>query len=310
MSSSRPTIQNVEKGFNSLRFQLSNSSIAFANALRRVMIAEVPTFAIEHVQYNQNTSPLPDEFIAHRLGLIPLVSDNIDKMSFSEECTCEGNGCPRCQVLFYCNVTCTEETYEVTTNDLKPFKLDYGPEYQEYYDLGDKIVPAQLPAIPGQEPEPILIAKLGIGQTLSFVATAVKGIGRVHAKWSPVCCCAYHQPPEKFIINHARLSECSDSLLKRVVSVCPKKIFKRDPGESSISTVHEEDCIYCQQCQEFLKGKDIEDVIIINPKPNTFIFEIETTGSLQPNNVVHQAFVVLTRKLERLSDDVAHATIN
>lgn len=53
-------------------FDLKGVEPPLANALRRIMIAEIPSMAIEKVAMWQNTSVIPDENLAHRVGLIPI----------------------------------------------------------------------------------------------------------------------------------------------------------------------------------------------------------------------------------------------
>lgn len=64
-----------EPSENELIFEISGIDVSFANALRRIMIAEVPTVAIEHVYFWNNSSIVHDEVLAHRIGLIPLNCD-------------------------------------------------------------------------------------------------------------------------------------------------------------------------------------------------------------------------------------------
>lgn len=50
---------------------------AIANAFRRILLAEVPTMAVEKVLVYNNTSIVQDEILAHRLGLIPIHADPV-----------------------------------------------------------------------------------------------------------------------------------------------------------------------------------------------------------------------------------------
>jgi DNA-directed RNA polymerase subunit D len=57
-----------------IEFLLEGMPVAFANILRRYVIARVPVFAISTVTFYDNTSALFDEYIAHRIGLIPIIT--------------------------------------------------------------------------------------------------------------------------------------------------------------------------------------------------------------------------------------------
>jgi DNA-directed RNA polymerase II subunit RPB3 len=81
-----PQVEITELKKDSMKFILSQTDASVANALRRIMIAEVPTMAIDLVEFENNTSVLNDEFIAHRLGLIPLTSSSMHKFNFTRVC--------------------------------------------------------------------------------------------------------------------------------------------------------------------------------------------------------------------------------
>lgn len=55
-----------------MRLKLSGATYNFVNSLRRVIMTSIPTFAVDSVTFYDNTSAMFDEYIAHRIGLIPL----------------------------------------------------------------------------------------------------------------------------------------------------------------------------------------------------------------------------------------------
>jgi DNA-directed RNA polymerase subunit D len=67
-------VQFVDRDEREARFLVRPITPAFANGIRRAMIADVPTFSIDTVRFIENSSVMFDEQIGLRLGLVPLTT--------------------------------------------------------------------------------------------------------------------------------------------------------------------------------------------------------------------------------------------
>jgi DNA-directed RNA polymerase subunit D len=67
-------VEYVERDDRSARVLIRGLTPAFANGIRRAMIADVPTFSIDTVRFLENSSVMFDEMIGLRLGLVPLTT--------------------------------------------------------------------------------------------------------------------------------------------------------------------------------------------------------------------------------------------
>src|SRR6056297_3300747 len=65
-------VEFIEREERAAKFLVRGVTPAFANGIRRAMIADVPTLAIDEVRFIENSSVMFDEQIALRLGLVPL----------------------------------------------------------------------------------------------------------------------------------------------------------------------------------------------------------------------------------------------
>src|SRR3989338_2657566 len=196
-------IRSLEKDKEKLSFILKDSTHSFANALRRIMIEDVPTMAIEDVEFRKNSSILYDEVIAHRLGLITLTTD-LKSYNIPDECKCDGKGCARCQLKMTLK---TKGPAMVYASDIKTRDAAIKPVYPK-----------------------TIIVKLLKNKALELEATAVLGKGSVHSKWCPGLV-YYKQRP--IIEIDSKCDGCG-----KCVEVCPTKTLELKDSKASVSKDH------------------------------------------------------------------------
>ena len=266
-------IQILEEKDNSLRFVLKGVSHAYANALRRAMMAEVPAMAIDDVIIIENTSVLYDEIVAHRLGLIPLKTD-LDAFVLPEECDCKSElGCSKCRASFTLEAESVDEPVMVYSSDLKS---------------DGEVVP-----VSGSIP----IVKLGPSQRLKLELYAKLGRGLEHAKWQPVAACAYKYQP-KVTLNPDNLANP-----EQVIQICPSDVYVPNP-DSKIAVRDELACTLCMDCVEKAAPIDAKKPfpVKIEGDENSFVFYVETTGCMPSKRIVAEASKVLEKKAVNLTD--------
>ena len=151
----------ISKDSQKIAIKLKGIPLEYANALRRVCLNGVPVFAIDTVDIIENTSVLPDEGLAHRLGLIPLKTD-LSRFNEPTKCDCQSeSGCSNCKILLVLDSDVSQVTRTVLSNEL--------------LSEDDTIKPVS---------DKIPIVQLAPGQKIKIECYARLGRGTEHAKWN------------------------------------------------------------------------------------------------------------------------------
>jgi len=258
-----------------LKFVLEDVPLSFANSLRRIILAEVPTLAFDNIVIVENNSALFDEVIAHRMSLIPLVTDPTSFSLPSEHnCPDSENGCPQCLVTFVLDKTAEDTPLWIYSGDLK----SSNPKCE----VASKKIP---------------LTKLRSYQRISLEGNARMGIGMKHAKWQCVSTVAFQYMPE-VNINRNRVTDES----KRLVEACPQKIFTWQNG--TLGTQNTINCTLCNACVEV----DKSGAVSIRGDDHSFLFTLESSGAYAPEKIVDLALGVLLRKLSDLKLQLEQVT--
>jgi DNA-directed RNA polymerase subunit D len=264
-------IEVFEKDSKNMRLLIRGADTPFINALRRIVIAEVPCMAIDDVVIIENSSVLHDEIIAHRLGLIPLKTD-LDGYNLPEECPCKSEfGCNLCRVSLALDVEAKEGTKTIYSGELVSENPNIVP-------VSDKIP----------------IVKLAKGQKLRLEAYARLGKGKNHAKWQPVSMCSYKYLPQ-IKIDSKNCDVCG-----KCVEVCSRKVLAKSGGRIEIRDLMA--CTLCQDCADVCPQDP--PAIEISWEKDAFIFNMETTGALPPERIMMEAVQILDEQLEEFAKQI------
>lgn len=186
------TIKILERDDNHIVIDFNDIPRQYVNALRRLSINQVPTFAIDDVVILENSSVMHDEAIAHRLGLIPLRTD-LERFVMPDVCDCKSTlGCSKCRVLLVLDTESQDKTKVITSADLVS---------------EDEVVKPVNNEIP--------IVSLAPGQKLKFEAYARLGTGKNHAKW---------QPTSVAVVKDSKKEEDSILVIESNGSLTPEEI--------------------------------------------------------------------------------------
>ena len=255
------------------------------------MLAEIPTMAIDLVEVEANTSVLADEFIAHRLGLIPLNSKQIEDVNYTRDCDCD-QYCEHCSVTLTLHARCTgDDVMRVYARDLvvgepRPNEWVGSPVITDTQGLGS------------------VICKLRKGQELRMKCVAKKGIAKEHAKWAPTSAVGFEYDPHNKLkhLDYWYEEDPDKEWYAPVASLAspshlpipPAKPPTRPPSKNAT--------------WEETPSSTLP--FAYDAAPSKFYFEVESVGNLEPDAVVQQGIKVMQQKLAAVIRDLEGGSAN
>ncbi|EWC45247.1 hypothetical protein DRE_05974 [Drechslerella stenobrocha 248] len=280
-------------------FDMIGIDASVSNAFRRILIAEVPTLAIETVFIHNNTSIVQDEILAQRLGLVPLRGDKKGfqqlrwRKKNSDEPAAEATDFNT--VVMTLKVACTRN-HATPATETDPSKLYFN---SSVYARDIKFAPQGRQSewfsgageIRAVNPD-ILLAKLRPGQEIDLEIHCVLGLGADHAKFSPVATASYRLLPSIRITQPITGEDA-----EKFVNCFPKGVAevqtdKRTGSKKAVVVNPRKDTV----SREVLRHDEFKGKVELGRIRDHFIFSIESTGMYNSDELFLQAVQILKKK--------------
>lgn len=310
-------IQFHSNTYDEASFSLIGVDASIANAFRRILIAEVPTLAIEYCYFMDNTSVIADEVLAHRLGLIPLRGnlDGLRQLRWwikpDEEAGQQGmEKSDYNTVVLDLTVKCEwqpnppaegepEEKY--INSSVYAKDITFKPAGRQTEIFKDDPIRAVNPNI--------LIAKLRPGQAIECTMHAHLGKGGDHAKFSPVGTATYRLLPKIDILkpilgaDAKKFQKCFPDGVIELGRVTPAEArqegteyYGREGDEKAVVKDPMRDTV----SRECLRHDEFNGKVKLGRVQDHFIFNIESTGQYPSDELFLESVKVLKFKAKRL----------
>ncbi|EEB06402.1 DNA-directed RNA polymerase I and III subunit Rpc40 [Schizosaccharomyces japonicus yFS275] len=277
-----------------MTFDISGIDASIVNAFRRILIAEIPTLAIEFVYIINNTSILQDEVLSHRLGLIPLKADpDMFKWFVRPGPGMEATHTDYDTVVFSLNVKC-DFNKEAAPGETDPKKLYlnsevlsgelvWKPQGRQAERFADNPLTVVNPNI--------VVAKLRPGQEIDLEAHAILGIGQDHAKFSPVSTASYRLLPAIHILEPI---EGEDAI--KFQKCFPAGVIELEDGPNGKPRARVADVRKDTVSRECLRHPEFADKVQLGRVRDYFLYSIESTGIIKPDQLFLKSIAVLKSK--------------
>lgn len=285
-------LTNFEIDGQELTFDVKNIDKSLLNALRRIMISEVPTIGFNtdygketDIIIEENTSSLHNEFLSHRLSLIPVHYEPklIDKYEKSKY----------------------KFTIDVTNNTSK--MMDVTTEHIEITDTVNNKILSKQQCKQFFPPDSItndyiLINKLkpnksgskDNGESLKIEMYASKSIGKIHSRYTPTCVSVFTNKRDdkkiKLKLNQI-INKKNEELKQKNKSLLTEDDIKKITKSFMVC-----DADMCFHTDEY-------------GEPNYFKYTVESDGRIPSHIIFHKSLDVLKEKIDYFTNSLDNEDI-